>query len=99
MPQGHRDAFSFTSIGIKQDMLKKKASLTFQVRDIFGTGKFVNTTTTTGLYEYFSMKRESPVVMLSFSYRINNYKQQPQKGSSSDINETDMNGGNGGADQ
>lgn len=95
-PQGRREAFSFTSIGIKQEMLKKKASLTLQVRDIFGTGRFTNISSTSGLYQYFSMKREAPVVMLTFSYRINNYKQQPQRKNNDDSNESDFGGGNGG---
>lgn len=95
-PQGHREAFSFTSIGLKQEMLKKKASLTLQVRDIFGTGKFTNTVNSTGLYQYTSMKREAPVVMLTFSYKINNFKQQPQKRNTDDSSESDFGGGSGG---
>jgi outer membrane cobalamin receptor len=94
-PDGTRKGFYFTSIGVKQDLFKKKASLTFQARDLFGNMKFVNTSVVPGLYKYSTFKRESPVFTLTFSYRINNYKQQMMK-RNSDTNETDFNNNGGG---
>ncbi|MDP4209124.1 MAG: TonB-dependent receptor [Bacteroidota bacterium] len=90
--QGTRDGFFFTSLGLRQEVMKKKASLTLQVRDLFGNMKFVSTSQGPDFYIYNRMKRESPVFTLTFSYRINNFKQQMKKGGD-DVNESDFNGG------
>jgi len=91
-PQGTREGFSFTTIGVKQDLFKKKASLTLQVRDLFGTMKYAGISESSNLYSYNRMKREARVCMLTFTYRINNYKQQARR-ESEGVNETEFNGG------
>ena len=91
-PQGTREGFSFTTIGIRQDLLKKKASLTLQVRDLFGTMKFASTSESPNFYSYNRMQRESRVFTLTFTYRINNYKQQARR-ESEGVNESEFNGG------
>ncbi len=90
-PQGTREGFSFTNVGIKQEIFKRKASLTLQVRDLFGTMKFASTYSTPNLYSYTSMRRESRVVTLTFTYRINNFKQQARR--EEGMNESEFNGG------
>jgi outer membrane receptor protein involved in Fe transport len=96
-PQGTREGYSFTTIGIRQDLLKKKASLTLQVRDLFGTMKFNSTTEYAGYYSYDRRKRESPIFTLTFTYRINNYKQQARSDrnerENGSVNESEFNGG------
>jgi hypothetical protein len=91
-PQGKREGFYFTTIGLRQELFKKKASLTLQARDLFGNMKFANTSEAPGLYRFNSFKRESPVFMLTFSYRINNFKQQMRRNNENG-NEQDYNGG------
>jgi|ERR1035437_6515734 hypothetical protein len=90
-PQGTREGFSFTNVGIKQEIFKRKASLTLQVRDLFGTMKFASTYSTPNLYSYNSMRRESRVVTVTFTYRINNFKQQARR--EEGMNESEFNGG------
>jgi hypothetical protein len=92
IPQGSREGFSFTTIGVKQELFKRKASLTLQVRDLFGTMKFASTAEGPNLYSYNRMKREARVFTLTFTYRINNYKQQARR-ENEGINETEFNGG------
>lgn len=72
--QGERGDFFFTSVAFRQDFLDRKASATLSVRDIFGTMKHDFTSETSNLYSEMTYTRESPVITLSLSYRINNYK-------------------------
>jgi outer membrane receptor protein involved in Fe transport len=90
-PQGTREPFSFTNVGVKQEIFKRKASVTLQVRDLFGTMKFASTSVSPNLFSYNSMKRESRVFTLTFTYRINNFKQQARR--EEGINEGEFNGG------
>jgi outer membrane receptor protein involved in Fe transport len=95
--QGKRDAFYFSSIGVRQELFKKKASLTLQARDVFGKMKFAFRSTGSNFRSYNEMHRESPVFTLTFSYRLNNYKQQGKRGSGEgggeETNESDFSGG------
>lgn len=88
--QGSRGAFYNTGVAIKQDFLKRKASLTLQFRDWIGDPKFKMTTKTSNFYSYNQFQRETKVVTLTFTYRINNYKAQNKR------NAEDMNNDGGG---
>jgi outer membrane receptor protein involved in Fe transport len=84
--QGERDGFFFTNIGVKQDFWDRKASVTLQVRDVFGTMKHSFTSEGNNFYLYNEFSREPRVVTLQFTYMINNYTKK------------DRNGGNGSMD-
>jgi outer membrane receptor protein involved in Fe transport len=77
MAQGKRNSFFIVNGGIRQDIIPRSLNLTLQVRDIFGTGKFENTSEGTNFYIHQEHKRESPVVILGLSYNFNNYR--PEK--------------------
>jgi len=72
--QGTRSGFYFSTIAVKQTLLNRKASLTLQMRNLIGNTVMSNTTESAHQYKYGNMQRESQVFMLTFSYRINNYK-------------------------
>ena len=72
--QGTRSGFYFSTIALRQTMLNRKASLTLQMRNLIGNTIMTNTTNSPHQYKYNTMQRESQVFMLTFSYRINNYK-------------------------
>jgi len=90
--QGKREDFLMTSAAVKQDFFKEKLSATLQIRDIFGTASSSFTNVGDNFYDTISMKRESQVVMLTLSYRINNYKKQNGRNG-------DDSGGENGMDQ
>lgn len=87
--QGTRGSFYTTGIAVRQDMLKKKASLTLQFRDWIGNPKMEMTTQTSNFYSFNQMKRETQVITATFTYRINNYKAQNRR------NSDDMGGDSG----
>lgn len=73
MAQGDRSDFFMVNAGIRQDLLKRKLTLNFQVRDIFRTMKFASTSTGSNFINYMERSRQSPSFALSLSFKINNY--------------------------
>ena len=72
--QGSREAMYFTSIGIRQDLFKRKLSVTLSIRDPFKTSKFAFTNQTDDLISYTEYQMLSPTYSLTLSWRINDYK-------------------------
>jgi len=92
--QGKRGATYSTSLAIRQEMLKKKASLTLQVRDFIGDMQTSMTTQTPTYFSTNTMKRESKVFTLTFTYRINNYKADTKRNTQErDTNNNDQGAG------
>jgi outer membrane receptor protein involved in Fe transport len=94
--QGTRGAFYTTSVAIRQDFFKRKLGVTLQFRDIIGDMKMRMTTETSTLYSYNQMKRENKVIVLSLSFKINNYKAErrsTEEINSGSDNGSDANGG------
>ncbi len=88
--QGDSKASFFTTMALKQDLLKKKLTATLTVQDPFGTAKFERQSVTDEFKNWFEWKREPRVVMLTLSYKINNFKSNERGGESG--------GGNGNMD-
>jgi outer membrane receptor protein involved in Fe transport len=74
--QGEREEFYYANIALRQDFLDRKLSATLQVRDIFGTMKYEFTSNGEGFESMVRFTREPQVVMLSLSYKLNNFKQR-----------------------
>ena len=79
-PQGEMSSMFFSNISYRQELLKKKLTATLSVRDVLGTSKFEGKTNTPDLKNYFRFERESQVVQLTLSYRINNFRQDRNNG-------------------
>jgi len=90
--QGNRSGYYFSTIGVKQSLFKQKGSITLQIRDLVGYTNFITTTESTHQYKYSNFQRESQVFMLTFSYRINNFKVKQSNKQNQDENniEQDM---------
>lgn len=75
-PQGENGDFFMTSMGIRQDFLKRKLSATLQVRDIFNTMHFSFTSSQPGVfYSSGEFRRSGPVISLTLSLKLNNFKE------------------------
>ena len=88
--QGKQKEYYVLNAGIKHDFMKHKASFNFNVRDILQTAKHDMTFEENNSITNFEMAGESPVFMISFSYRINNYRKASRKEEQIDMN---FNGG------
>jgi outer membrane receptor protein involved in Fe transport len=90
--QGTRERFYFVNAALRHDFFDRKLSATLQVQDIFASMKYEFTNTGQGFDNFVRFTSEPQVVMLSLSYKLNNFKQRrSQRGSG-------MNMGGGGDD-
>jgi outer membrane receptor protein involved in Fe transport len=76
--QGNQKGMVFTNLSYRQDLLKKKLSATLSMRDVLGTMRMQGTSVGDGFKSTFKMQREPRVLMLTLSYKINNYKMDKQ---------------------
>lgn len=72
--QGKSEGFFMTNAAVKKDFFDNHLTVTASIRDIFGTAKHEFTTTGPNFYSYDYFNRESQIVSLNLSWRINNYK-------------------------
>lgn len=72
--QGDQKGMAFTNISYRQELLKKKLTATLSVRDVFGTMRMQRTSAGENFKSTMKMTREPRVLMLTLSYKINNYK-------------------------
>lgn len=91
--QGSQKGMIFTNLSYRQEFMKKKLSATLSLRDVFGTGKYEGTNIGQGFRSTFRMQREPRVLMLTLSYKINNYKMERES-----QQEQPSQGGGGGED-
>ena len=83
--QGEREGFFAANIAFRKDFFKSNLTTIIKVSDIFGTMKYDYITTGEGFYSDNNIKRESQIITLSLSYRINNYKKEKQRDEKMDI--------------
>jgi outer membrane receptor protein involved in Fe transport len=71
--QGQTEANWISTAALKYD-LNNKWTAAIQVRDVFGTGEREYTSTGPNFTNNSLFQRESPIAILSLTYRFNNYK-------------------------
>ena len=76
--QGDQKGMVFTNLSYRQDFMKKKLTATLSMRDVLGTMRMQGTSFGDGFKSTFKMQREPRVLMLTLSYKINNYKMDKQ---------------------
>ncbi len=75
-----RDAGRFmTDAAVRQHFFNRQLSLTFQVRDILGTGRFESEAEGKDFYSYFRFKRQSPMFSLNLTWNFNNYRPERRR--------------------
>jgi outer membrane receptor protein involved in Fe transport len=86
-PQGERKGYFTTNVALRKDFFNRQLSVTASIRDVFKSAKWEHISSGTGFTSFDSFERESQVVMINLSYRINNYTRKRTPG---DINGSDM---------
>lgn len=76
---GKRDASYFADIALKQNLWNNDASITLRVSDIFKTRKFSGERIANDFISKNTYHRESQIIYLGFSYKINNGIKQDKK--------------------
>ncbi|MCB9013865.1 MAG: TonB-dependent receptor [Bacteroidales bacterium] len=77
--QGSRKAFYFANIAYRQDFLDRKLSATLSLQDVFGSMRHEFSTYTPDLINTVRFEREHQVIMLTLSYKLNNFKNQAKR--------------------
>ena len=72
--QGERDGFFMTNLALRQSFYKNKISATLQVRDVFGTMKHSAESSGPDFYQFYEFNPNTPLVTLTLSFKLNNYK-------------------------
>lgn len=79
IPQGKMLSMYALDAGVGGDIFKGKATLTFNVRDIFNTRKRRSIITREGYYSRSDFQWRSRQFMVTLSYRINQQKQERER--------------------
>jgi hypothetical protein len=90
--QGETKAMIFSNVAYKQDFFNKKLTATLSIQDPFKTGQFERESVGSDFKSYFKFEREPQVVMLTLSYKINNFKSDDRGGNSGGGGNMDMGG-------
>ncbi len=72
--QGKTDSFWYFSLGIKQQLIKRKFTGTFTFRDMFNSARYVSNIETANLISLTKIRPHYPLVSLVLCYTFNNYK-------------------------
>lgn len=88
--QGEQKGFFYSNIAYKHDFFKQKLTATLSIQDPFRSAKFERESSGEDFRSWFRWEREPRVVMLTLSYKINNFK--------SDERGNNNSGGGGGMD-
>lgn len=83
--QGKTAEMYWLDLGARMNVLNKKGTITLRVSDIFNTMKFRSETWGNGFTSNIERTRESRVVFLGFSYKINEYKVRRDKKASDEM--------------
>ena len=76
--QSDQKGMVYSNLSYRQDFMKKRISATLSVRDVFGSMKMQGTSFGDNFRSTFKNMREPRVLMLTLSYKINNYKLDKQ---------------------
>ena len=77
--QGSREEIYYMDFTIRQDLLKKQFNITFKIDDVFGTRREITETYGENFFVNRDQRRESRIMTLTLSYRLNNFKERPER--------------------
>lgn len=89
--QGEQKGMAFTNLSYRQEMLKKKLTATLSVRDVFGTMRMQRSSAGENFKSTMKMTREPRILMLTLSYKINNYKMSRESNQEESVPSFDSN--------
>ena len=89
--QGESKGMFYSNFSYRHEFLERKLSATVSLQDPFGTGNFERESFGENFNSSFRWQREPRVVMLTLSYKINNFKED--RGDRGGMGGMDMGGG------
>ncbi len=90
--QGYSNGYYYMNLALRQDLFKRKLSATLQLRDVFGTVRNESFSFGENFQQHMVRTREPRVLMLTLSYKINNYRFDSNDRGGGESSEMDMGG-------
>jgi hypothetical protein len=78
--QGRDEGYYAFNAAIRGDLFDRKLSLVLQARDVFGTVERVSVNEDADFYNYTFRQSRAPVLSLTASFRLNNFRQNRNSG-------------------
>jgi len=78
--QGEEKGYFGFNAAVRTDLLDRKLSLVLQARDVFATEERVSITRDEGFYNYEYRSNRAPILSLTVTYRLNNYREDRNAG-------------------
>lgn len=72
--QGRSDAYWYSNIAVRQQLIRNKLTGTLAFKDIFRSACYVNNITSGDLWLYNKIRPKYPQILLTLSYTFNNFK-------------------------
>jgi outer membrane receptor protein involved in Fe transport len=88
--QGRTEEMYWFDLGMRMNVMNRKGTFTLRVSDIFNTMNFKSETWGPNFTSNIERTRESRVVWVGFSYRINEYRMRRERRSSGEDMDMDM---------
>ncbi len=82
--QGRSEGFLSTSLGVKQELFKRRANLTLQVRNLLGTMQREMYIENSLMYEHSVRTYEFPIAQINFAFYLNQKPERGRKGRNND---------------
>jgi outer membrane receptor protein involved in Fe transport len=76
VPQGHANAFYYFDFFLKQKLCNDRLNITARTHNTFDTGLYKYTVADSNYHTYGKYRYEGPTLILSLSFKLNNYKRQ-----------------------
>ncbi|WP_376777132.1 outer membrane beta-barrel family protein [Flavobacterium covae] len=84
--QGVQEGVAVLNLGFSKDILKDKATLAFNINDVFNSRKMIRDLNLPSVNSYSEMQNRMRVATLSFTYRFNKSKTEKEKDSKQRLN-------------
>lgn len=72
--QGRSDAYWYSNIAVRQQLIRNKLTGTLAFKDIFRSASYVNNIAASNLWVYNKIRPQYPQILLTISYTFNNFK-------------------------
>jgi outer membrane receptor protein involved in Fe transport len=90
MAQATRSSFYTVDLGIRKELLDRKASLSIRLSDVFNTMSFKIKTNDPTIKANMEFKRETRILYVTFTYKINEGIKQRERQRQQEMNQIEM---------
>ena len=83
--QGRVEDFFYLNLTVRQQMFRKRLTVSLSARDILSTAKYTSTRSSVGMESFTKIHPRSPLFTLTLAYTFNNFKSQRKTEQDTDL--------------